>query len=375
MPDLQTKSFTTLVTEQATAIQGGSRALVDFTVGSILRAVVEAYAAVALWLQGLILKVLATTRAATSTGPDLDTWFADYGFVRLGAAFATGQATFSRFTATAQAVVPIGVTVQTADGSQQYAVVVDTGNAAYSAALGGYVIAAGLPSVTVPIQALVPGAAGNAVIGGVNTLAQAIAGVDTVTNGAALANGSDAETDVKARARFVEYIASLSKATKGAVAYAIDSVETNISFTLVENQNLDGSPHVGFFHVVIDDGSGTPSSALIATVYAAIDAVRPVAVTFAVYAPTVITANVAMTTVLAAGYDPIATPAAVAAAITNYLNSIPLGVSLSWSRMFQVAYDASPGVIDVTSLTVNGAMSDIAATTSQVIRAGTVAVA
>jgi uncharacterized phage protein gp47/JayE len=375
MTDLQTKNFNTLVSEQVATIQGGASALVDFTIGSILRAIVEAYAAVALWLQGLILQVLALTRAATSSGSDLDSWVADFGLTRLPAAFASGQVTFSRFTSTLQAVVPIGAIVQTADGSQQYAVTVDTTNAAYSASQGGYVIPAGTPSVIVPVQALTAGTGANAAAGGINTLGQAIAGVDTVSNASPFENGQNAESDAALRTRFINYLASLSKATKAAVGYAISSVQTGLTYQLVENENFDGTAHIGFFYVVIDDGSGDPSDALVAAVYAAIDAVRPVSVNFAVFKPTVETANVVMTVKLAAGYDIYTTPALVQAAITNFIDSQPLGTTLAWSRLIQIAYDASPGVIGVSNYTLNGGTSDLTASANQVIKSGTITVA
>jgi uncharacterized phage protein gp47/JayE len=375
MADLQTKNFDTLVSEQATTIQGSSKSLVDFGVGSILRSIVEAYSAVALWLQGLILRLLATTRAATSNGSDLDTWMADYGLTRLPATNATGTVTFARFTAQAQAVLPIGAVVQSGDGKQQYAVALDTLNSAYSAPLGGYVLGAGVSSITVPVQALTPGSAANAAIGGINTLGQAIPGVDTVTNAAALTNGEDPETDAALRVRFVEYIASLSKATKSAVAFAVLSVESGLTYSLVENADYDGTPHEGFFYVIVDDGSGTPSTSLLSRVYAAVDAVRPLGSTFGVFGPVVLTANVVLHVTLAGGYDPLATTAVVQAAIANYINALPLGTTLSWSRLIQVAYDASIGVTNVANLTINGSTVDLAATPKQVVKAASITVA
>lgn len=135
---ITTQDFVTIVRNQVTAIQGAASSLVDMTVGSILRAVVEANAAVVLWLQGLILQLLATTRAATSSGADLDSWVADYGVTRLAGVAATGQVTFSRFTATQQAEIPVGSSVQTADGSQVFTVTADTTNPAYSARSGAW---------------------------------------------------------------------------------------------------------------------------------------------------------------------------------------------------------------------------------------------
>ncbi len=375
MADLQTKSMQTLVAEQVAIVQGSSTGLVDFTVGSILLAIVEAYSAVALWLQALVLKVLAITRAATSTGPDLDSWMADYGLIRLGATYATGQATFSRFTATSQAVIPIGALIQTADGSQQYVTTLDVTNTAYNAGLNGYVIGAGVSSVIVPIIAVSPGTAGNAAIGGIALLGQAIPFVDSVTNAAALANGSNAETDAALRVRFVRYLASLSKATKAAIGYAVASVETGITYTLVENENYDGSPNPGFFYVVADDGSGEPSTALLNQIYAAIDAVRGFTIRFAVFGPQVETANVVLQISVAAGYDPTVSAGLVQTAIANYINALPLGSSLPWSRLIQVAYDASPAVVSVSGLTLNGGTADLAANDNQVVKAGTIAAA
>lgn len=371
---LQTKDFQTLVREQVAAVQGGSGSLVDLSIGSILRAIIEAYSAVALWLQALILQLLATIRAATSSGADLDSWMLDFGVTRLVAIAATGQVTFSRFTSTSQAVVLIGSVVQTADGTQQYKVTVDTSNTAYSSSLGGYVIAAGTATVTVPVLAVKVGAASNAVIGGVNTLGQAIPYVDTVTNAAAFTNGKDAETDAALRTRFIAYIASLSKATKQAVGYAATATATNITYTLVENQAYNGATQMGYFYLVVDDGTGSPTSGLLSSVSNAVDAVRPIASTFGIFAPVVVTANVSMTATTAAGYDHAATVALVRTAIINYINSLPLGTTLAWSRLAQVAYDASAGVTNVASVLLNSSTSDLTATNQQIIKAGTVTV-
>ena len=375
MSNLQAQDFQTLVRNQVAAIQGSSTQLVDLSVGSILRSIVEAYSAVALWLQSLILQLLVVTRAATSSDADLDSWMADFGLVRLQAVAASGLVTFSRFTPTAQAIIPIGAIAQTADGTQQYAVVVDATNPAYSAALGGYVAAAGNASVNVPVIAVSAGAAGNASVNGVNTLGQAIPGIDTVTNSAAFTNGADAESDTALRIRFIAYISSLSKATKQAVGFAASALKQGLTYTLVENQQYNGTAQMGYFYLVVDDGTGYPTSSLLASVYNAVDAVRPLTSTFGVFAPIVVLANMGMTISTAAGYDHAATAALVSTALTNYVNSLPLGSSLAWTRLSQVAYEASPGVINVSAVLLNGATGDLSANNKQVIKAGTVAVA
>ena len=85
MATLSTQNFATLLQNQAAAMQARCNQLLDFSVGSILRAITEANAAVALWLQGMILQVFGVTRLATSTGTDCDSFVNDFGMTRLGA--------------------------------------------------------------------------------------------------------------------------------------------------------------------------------------------------------------------------------------------------------------------------------------------------
>lgn len=375
MATLATKSFITLVTEQATAIQGSAKLLADLTVGSILRAVVEANAAVVLWLQGLILQLLATTRAITSSGDDLKSWVSDYGFTWLEASYATGFLTFSRFTSTQQAVVLVGTPVQSSDGAYQYVVTLDSSNVNYSSSFGGYVLPPGTASVTIPAMAATVGAQSNAVIGAINTLTQAIPGIDTVTNAAAFVNGIDSESDSSIRSRFIQYIASLSKATKTAIGFAITSLKQGVSYVLVENELYNGTARNGYFYAVIDDGTGYPGAEFLASAYNAIDAVRGFTISFNVFAPVVVSASASLTITTAAGYVHGTVATQVVAAITNYINSLSLGQSLSYTRLDQVAYDASPGITNVTGLLLNGGTADLTATQQQIIKSLTITVA
>ncbi len=373
MATLQTYTFGTLVSNFATAVQGAATALLDFTVGSVLRAIAEATAGVVLWLQAIILQLLTVTRASTSAGSDLDSWMADYGVTRLAAVASTGQVTFSRFTATQQAVVPIGATVQTADGTEIFAVTIDTTNSAYSATLGGYVLPVNTASVTVPVQATAAGSGGNVQAATISVITTPIPGVDTASNTAAFTNGIDAETDAALRSRFVLYLASLSKATKTAVGYAIDSVQQGLNYTLTENQDYNGTTDYGFFWVAVDDGTGYPSSTLLTNVSSAIDSIRALCIRFEVYAPSVITANVVMAITTASGYTHSAVVASVQAALQNAINALVLGATLPYTQLAAIAYSI-PGVINVTGVTLNGVTSDLVTTAAQVIKSGTIAV-
>lgn len=371
---LQLYTFKQIVSNVATAMQAAATSALNFTEGSVLRAISEATAGVVLWLQAIIAQLLTLTRASTSTGADLDSWMADYGLTRLGASFATGQVTFSRFTASTQAVVPIGATVQTTDGTQSFSVTLDASNPAYDSGLGGYVLNSGTTSMTAPVQAATAGASGNVLAGTITVITTPITGIDTVTNASDFLNGIDAESDAAFRSRFVLYLSSLSKATKAAVGYAITNLQQGLTYTITENYDYAGSYHPGSFYVVVDDGTGTPPDELLENVGNAVEAVRGLGITFAVFAPAVETANVSMTITSASGYNHASVVGAVGAAIRDFINGLPLGTSLRYTQLASVAYGVA-GVTNATSILLNSGISDLSANQKQKIVAGTVTVA
>lgn len=379
MASLNTETFTQIDQSAVTATQAASSTPLDLTVGSTLRAIIQAVAGVVLWLQSLIVYVLTLTRAATSSGADLDSWFADFGFSRLPAVASTGQETFSRYTPTLQALVPVGAQVQTADGTQTFTVTADPTNPAYSAGQGGYVVAAGVSSVTCLVTAAVAGSGGNVNAGTVSVLTQAISGIDYCGNTAAfgvlpLVVGQDAESDTAYRARFVTYLAALFKATKAAIGAAITAVQAGLFYSLTENQAYNGTQQLGYFYSVVDDGSGNPPAALLTQIANAIDAVRPICSTFGVFAPNVITANVGMNIVTLAGYTHATVVAQVVSALQSFINTLPVGSPLLYNQLSTIAF-AVPGVNNVNSITLNGGTADLVITAQQVIKAGALTVA
>jgi uncharacterized phage protein gp47/JayE len=375
MASLNIKSFTDLVRDQVSAIQGRAAGLVDFTIGSLLRAIMESNASVLQWLQQLIVTLLITTRAATSAGTDLDSWFADFGFARLSAFFATGSVTYSRFTPTNSALIQIGSLVGSADGSQQFAVTTDTTNALYSAALVGYLIPAGTASATVPVMASTAGSAGNAMIGAVTVIVGSISGVDTVSNTAVFANGADPESDPASRARFVLWVQSLSKGTKAAIGYALASMQQGVTYTLTENQDYSGNLLYGYSYAVVDDGSGAPSSTFLANSAAAIEASRPFTIRYGVFAPALVTAGVGMVITTNSSVTHSVVVALVITALKTYIASLSLGQILPYTQLAAIAYAVSPAITNVSAVLLNGSTADIAATPKQVIRPGTISVA
>lgn len=371
---VQTQSFDQIVANAVATVQGAASALVDFTVGSVLRAFVEAAAGLTLWLQGIALQIAALTRFSTSSGQDADSWAADYGFTRLAAQDSSGPVTFARFTPTVQATVPVGTIVQTQDGTERFQVIADTNQSAYNAGLSAYVLGAGIASITATVRATTAGASSNVSAGLITTIASSLPGVDTVTNAAGFTNGADAETDAAFRARFVNYIASLSKATVLAVETAITSVQQGITYTLTENLAYNGATQAGYFYAVVDDGTGAPPGGFITSESNAVELVRPIATSFGIFAPVVVNANVVMTVTAGAGFTHGQVAAAVQAALQSFLNTMVLGEFLPYTKLAQIAFGASPGVANVTAITLNGGTADLTPTNQQVIKAGTITI-
>lgn len=369
---LPLQSFTVLMQNMAASVQGAASAFIDLTVGSVLRAILEANASLALWMQWLIVQVLAQTRAATSNGADLDSWVADFGVVRLTASAAVTTLTFSRITTGMNASIPVGAQVKTADGTQTFTVVSVSTNPAYSAATASYNIAASVSTISVPAVAAVAGSAGNIQPGLINLLATAIPGVDAVSNLVAASGGLDAESDAALRARFSNFIDSRSRATPAAIAYTIQSLQQGLDYSLVENEDPSGASRPGFFTVTVDDGSGAPPTTLIAAVANALENVRPVGTQFAVQPPQLTTANISLSIAYVLT-DDATVQSTVAAAISSYVSSLTIGSSLPVSRLIAVAYSASSSITNVTNATINGG-GDLVIAINGIIKPGVITV-
>lgn len=369
---LQLQDFTTLVRNMAASVQGSARNLIDLTTGSVLRAILEANASIALWLQWLIVQVLAQTRAATSAGPDLDSWVADFSLQRLPGQAALTTVVFSRITLGLAASIPVGTQVKTADGSQIFAVLADATQASYDAATSSYAVASSTQTIALTVQAAIVGIVGNVQPGVISLLATAIPGIDAVTNPNQAAGGLDAETDAALRARFANFIDSRSRATPVAIAFAVDSLQQGLQHVISENVDPSGAVRLGFFTVTIDDGSGAPPAALLASVSAAVDLVRPVGTLFAVQAATVTLANITMA-ITADAVDKPAAQRAVIAAITAYVATLPIGGALPLSRLAAIAYAVSRAITNVSFLAINGG-GDLVPTATAIVRIDSVTV-
>ena len=369
---LSFQNFGTLVANMCAQVQGACNTLLDFTAGSVVRSIQEASAAQALWLQALILQVLMACRLSTSTGAQVDSWFADYGLVREPAVASTGKWTVYRYVPSSAATLLVGTTVLTADTTTTFIIGTDPTVPGYDATqgggVGGYVLPMGVASLAgIPITAAVPGVAGNVGAGTVSLLG-GIPGLDYGSNPAATAGGLEAESDQAMKARFPLFIAGLEKATLTAIESAIAGVQQGLTYDIEVNVDEVGHPRPGHFVVVIDDGSGSPSQALKSAVYAAVDSVRALTETFSVQSPQVLYVDVALTLTVGAGSTTAALTAQLEALVAGYVNGLSVGSPLALSRLTVLAYNLSPYVSNVTGVSANGSSQDVIPAASQVVK-------
>lgn len=376
MAILSLQNFNTLIQNFASSVQGACKFLIDFSPGSVLLSVAEASGSVGMWMQMLILQVMQITRLATSTGTDIDSWVGDFTLTRLPAVNATGTVTFSRFTATTQALILPGAQVKSADGTQPFIVIADTTQGAWNATLGGYVIPAGTTSANATVQAQNAGTQGNVQAGTITLLASAILFVDSVTNAGAFTTGVNAESDTALQSRFANYIQTRTRATLAAIAYAISVVQQGLSWTIDENVNAALVYTPGNFVVTVDDGTGTPPASLLTAVSLSVSTYRPIGSTWIVQGPSVITATISFsfttnpTTNKAAAFGTYASMiAAVQAAVVAYVNAIPDGSPLVYSRIAGVAYSVDPSIVTVENVVLNGSNVDIVPTPFGAVKA------
>ena len=371
---LPLRTFTELVNDMSAAVHAAAGRLLDVSVGSVLRAILEANASVVLWMQWLAVQVLQSTRAATSSDKELDSWMRDFGLERLPSTPAVGSVRFARQTAGTRALIPPGSRVKTADGTIGFTVIADARHALWSPADGCYVLTATQLAGEFPVQAESSGVSGNVQADTITLIATSLPGVDTVTNPAPLAGGHDAEPDDAFRERFRSYINSRSRATADAVEFAIASTRQGLRYTIDENTDAAGAQRAGHFLITVDDGTGVPSPSLLADVASAVGKVRPIGSVFAVHAPGIVHADISMNLDLAPGVQLGDVRTKVVSAVQRYVNGLGINARLSLTRLSQVAYAASDGITNISDVHINGQATDFGPPLRGVVKAGMVAV-
>lgn len=371
MAEIETKTLSQMLTDQAQAAQSKVEAPLNFSSGSLFLALARAFSSIGLWLQAQILKVLLRTRLSTSKDGDVDSFIQDFGLSRTKATFAKGEVTMSRFTPGVAAVIPVGAGLRTSDAQTSFVVTADPSHPRWSVDFLDYRMLPSDASITVPIQAVVAGRQGNVQAGTITLLTTPIIGIDSAINQSQISGGEAQQSDDSVKAAFPKYIASLSQAVRAAIDRAIDQVQPGLSWTVLEGQAADAL-QVGFVVVINDGGLTAPGAGLISSVYKAVDQVRALGVPFAVISATIVPVEINIT-ITTSSNKPAAVQA-VSKKVNEYISTLNLGETLSYTKLIRVVGDSSPLITDVSQVLINGFPTSLSVTGSQVIRAAAVVV-
>lgn len=306
--------------------------LTDFSPGSVVGTLLRA---VAYEMGSLYAQMDEAYRRAfvdQATGVALENVVALLGIRRKAALKATGSVTFFRRRA-ADARIPIPPGTRVTDRA---------GRAFVTTAAAG--IDPGRDSVPVPVEALVPGPAGNVAPDTIVVMPTPPTGVDGVTNPRALTGGAEAEPDEALRERAKHALERAGNATVDAIRFALLGID-GVSGATVADHASDESIQLGEVLVrwagdsnAEDQVRRTVESTRAAGVLARVLRITEVLVSGTVY-------------LIGAPLAPDATAGAVLDRLTDALTTQPIGEPLSLRRMAAVAYDVS-GVDDIAETTL-----------------------
>ncbi|MED4922893.1 baseplate J/gp47 family protein [Anoxybacillus geothermalis] len=225
-------------------------------------------------------------------------------------------------------------------------------------------------TVSVPVEAEVPGAAGNVPAGAITVLVDVIDGVESVTNPQAFENGIDEESDESLLARYYDRVRN--PITSGNVGHyrqwALEVAGVGDA-KVYPVWNGPGTVKV----VLIGTDKTAPSQSVIDEVAAHIENVRPIGATVTVVSATEVPINVSATLTLVAGKTLADAQAEFEPLLLEYLQSLALvDPVVRYTKVASLLLDC-PSVIDYFNLTINGNAANVMVAEGEIAVKGTVA--
>lgn len=327
---------------------GAGKSLTDFNVGSALRTVLEAVAAIAeeVWynLQFFVNKFFLDT----SSGDWLDRRLNDFGMTRKVGAQAYGVITIGR-----DSPSPISIKIQAGTIFQN-----DAGDLQYTTQADA-IVNIGDSSVDVDASAVDVGTQYNLLSGTI--LKQSGIAITGIEWGKIklMGGGEDTEADDDFRNRVPGYFDSLSRGTAPAIKYAALSVTGVESVTMKEN-----FPSKGWFTAYIDDGSGVANETLLQSVRAALEDYRAFTVQFVVDTAKLLYFSASLQITVKPGVSADTVKANVQATIVGYVNALKMGATIYVSDLIYLAR----GINGVENVRVLDPTTDVVPADDQILR-------
>lgn len=367
----QIKDFVSISASMVNWMRATQQKVTDFSVGSVVRTMLEAIAAE---IEQLYMQMFVGLKEAIPVAI-----YNTFSFSANGALPATGTIRVTITSATVSTLIGTGTVFSTVSGAR-YVSTADV------------TIAAGNTFADVPVAAATPGAAGNLIANQSFTPAPAPAGLVSAINLAAIRGGSDAETDDAHKVRFNAYLQSLARGTPAALSYALSSltfqtdaagnvIERVATSAIIEPWMTDNTQPVSLVNVYIHNGVGSTSAALVAQaskiLYGYTDAsgnkvpgYKAAGVNVVCAAAAEQLVNVTANLTPLPGFDEPTLIAAASSAVYAYLIGLPIGQPALFAEIVQQIMDIN-GVYNVT---VSAPTGDTTPSASTKIMPGTIAI-
>lgn len=341
-----------------TYLQNLGSKITDFTSTSVVYQIFCAIASVIDQLSFSITTAQNQATVTTATGSGLDNKGADLGVPRKQATAAVWNFTFHKNVSSANTyTIPAGTVITTISAAGQSPITFATNTTV--------TLAAGTLLVQVLATCQQVGSTGNIAAATQLLIGSGVPGIDGVSLDSLTGGtyGADVESDDDYRARLLA--APASKA-QGTIAWYLSTAE---SVTGVQSAtvNPDGRGAGTVDVYIVGTGNAIPSSSLISSVQATIDAGRIITDDAKVFAPTATTITETITVKVASTYTPSNVATAVQTALVNYINNLGIGGGsagvLYQSQLIAQAL-AVPGVLNAIT-----AATDVTFTTFQLPQA------
>lgn len=354
---LEIRTFLTVLNEMKKWIIANQDKISDFNAGSVTLSMLEA---IAQQFEQAFIKARVGYAKSLRYIP-----YQTFDFIKKESLSAAGAVVFSRTTPAESLVsIPIGTIVATSAGAQ------------FQTTAGAFIQVGAMQSNSTAVVAVKGGRDGNVLPGAINQIPAPILGVEAVTNALATTGGIDAETDYEFELRFREFIEGLGKSSEAGLITAAKTVNSVRAASFVEHDPaLDGIYHGTLY---LDDGSGSASPETIAQVADIINGdgtesnpgYRAAGMKYRITAPTVVLIDIVVTVEYEAQADRYVTQQEIINALTNYINSLTIGMDIIKNRLIDAIMEVN-GVRDITLSTPAG---NVAIGDNQIARIGTVTI-
>lgn len=351
---LQFKTFSQIV-EYAKTYIGNNTNITDFTAGSNILTITEAWASFVEYLQLQVNLAFNSFYISEARGVDLDNRVVDFGMTRNFAQASRGVVTFLRNTPNPSTfVIPAGSLVGT-----QPDVFADTIDFTVDSPIN---FPSGAISVTGFVTCTFAGVIGNVASGKITNILTPLSGVDSITNLSAFTNGSSTETDEQLRKRVPIFLNGLQRSNRSAIESAVLAIPGMTFARLADN-----TPTLGNITVYISNENGILTDEQKSQALDAINNTKAFGITASVITPEVEFVQISMDAEIdTVNYASAAVIENIKIICANFVNTAVADELLRYDIILQIS--ELQGVLNIKNVKINGVEQDLLISGFKVVR-------